>query len=106
MTMRSRKPDESRGSSECVRASVRIEGLVQGVCYRLETRREARRLGATGWVRNRADGSVEGVFEGAREPVNSLIGWCRRGPPGARVKRVDVTWEAPTGEFEEFDIRF
>jgi acylphosphatase len=51
-----------------------------------------------GWIRNRGDGSVEATFEGDDERVQSLIEWCRRGPSGASVDDVDVTWEQPRGE--------
>jgi acylphosphatase len=57
-----------------------------------------------GWVSNLPDGSVEAVFEGDVERVESMIDWSRRGPPGARVEDVEVDWEEPTGE-REFAVR-
>jgi acylphosphatase len=89
-----------------VRAHVFVSGRVQGVFFRSETRHEARRRNVTGWVRNTADGRVEAVFEGEREDVEKLIDFCRRGPPGARVTKVDVQWEDYTGEFKDFKIRY
>jgi acylphosphatase len=80
------------------RAHVRVTGLVQGVYFRAETADRARSLGLGGWVRNAADGTVEAVFEGTEDRVASLVAWCRRGPAGARVDDVAVTWEAPEGE--------
>jgi acylphosphatase len=77
---------------------VTIRGLVQGVGFRYATLRRARSRGVDGWVRNRADGSVEAVFEGAPDAVDSLVAWCRRGPSGARVDDVTVEQEAPSGE--------
>jgi acylphosphatase len=74
------------------RAEVVVRGSVQGVFFRVETRDRARSLGLAGWVRNAADGSVEGVFEGEDERVESMVEWCRRGPRGARVDDVNVTW--------------
>jgi acylphosphatase len=50
-----------------------------------------------GWVRNRADGSVEAVFEGDPGAVAALLGFCRRGPRHARVERVDEFEEEPEG---------
>ena len=69
---------------------LRIRGRVQGVWFRDTTRREADRLGVTGWIRNRGDGSVEAHVEGPRLAVEALIAHCRRGPPGARVDAVDA----------------
>jgi acylphosphatase len=81
-----------------IRARVRVRGRVQGVFFRAETRDRARSLGLAGWVRNCPDGSVEAVFEGDRERVQSMVHWCERGPSGARVDGVDVAWEEPVGE--------
>jgi acylphosphatase len=80
------------------RARVRVRGRVQGVFFRAETRARAESLGVSGWVRNAADGSVEAVFEGPDERVESLVDWCHRGPTGAEVGEVDVFAEEPTGE--------
>jgi acylphosphatase len=57
-------------------------------------------------VRNLPDGRVEAVFEGEKEAVEKLIEFCRRGPPGARVTKVEISWEPPTGEFKDFKIRY
>ena len=74
------------------RARVVIRGRVQGVFFRAETRERARSLGHVGWVRNNPDGTVEAVFEGDRDHVESLLAWCRRGPAGAKVEDVEVEW--------------
>jgi acylphosphatase len=73
-----------------VTQQLRISGRVQGVGYRDALRYEAERLGVTGWVRNRLDGSVEAVAQGAPEAVDRLIAWARRGPPAARVLELHV----------------
>lgn len=67
---------------------VRIHGRVQGVWFRGWTIREARRHGLAGWVRNRLDGSVEALFSGSEEAVETMIAACHRGPPAARVRSV------------------
>ena len=82
------------------RARVVVHGHVQGVFFRAETRDRARSLGLGGWVRNAHDGSVEAVFEGEDERVESMVDWCRRGPSGARVDDVEVAWGEPEGERE------
>jgi acylphosphatase len=80
------------------RARVVIRGRVQGVFFRAETRDRARSLGLRGWVRNAPDGTVEAVFEGERERIESILVWCRRGPALADVDDVEVHWESPEGE--------
>lgn len=89
-----------------VRAHVFVSGRVQGVFFRSEARHEARIRGVKGWVRNLPDGRVEAVFEGEEEAVKELIDFCKWGPPGAKVTKVDVKWEVYTGEFKDFEIRY
>jgi acylphosphatase len=88
-----------------VRAHLVIRGHVQGVWYRGSMQREAGRLGVAGWVRNRADGSVEAEVEGEQRAVDALTAWARRGPRGAAVTDVAVTWSEPIGERGRFEIR-
>lgn len=64
---------------------LRIEGAVQGVGYRHWMVRAAHRMGVSGWVRNRADGSVEALVQGDAPSVEELLRACRRGPPAAAV---------------------
>lgn len=66
-------------------------GRVQGVYFRVATRKVGERLGLRGWVRNRADGAVEGHLQGDEPVVEAMLEWCREGPPGADVER--LTWE-------------
>jgi acylphosphatase len=80
------------------RANVVVRGAVQGVFFRAETRNRAQSLGLGGWVRNAPDGTVEAVFEGDDERVDSMVDWCSRGPAGAAVEDVDVAWSEPQGE--------
>jgi acylphosphatase len=72
---------------------VRIYGRVQGVWFRAWTVREAADRGLSGWVRNRADGSVEAVFAGPAADVQAMIAACRHGPPAARVDRIEQATE-------------
>jgi acylphosphatase len=87
-----------------VRAHVFISGRVQGVFFRYETMHQARKHGVTGWARNLPDGRVETVFEGEEENVKKLLEFCRRGPPGADVTSMAVTWENCSGEYTAFEI--
>jgi acylphosphatase len=86
------------------RAEVTVRGMVQGVFFRVETRDRARSLGLSGWVRNASDGTVRAAFEGDDKRVASMVDWCGRGPRGARVEDVEVTWTDPEGE-QSFTIR-
>ena len=92
--------------SEFLRAHAIIHGVVQGVFFRASTREEAVRLGVGGWVRNLPDGSVEALFEGEKLKVEAILGWCHKGPPGALVSTVDITFTLYKGEFKRFDIRY
>jgi len=74
-----------------VTRQIRVNGLVQGVGYRAAMRKQAQALGVSGWVRNRADGSVEALAHGAAAAVEALIAWARRGPPAARVADVRIS---------------
>lgn len=69
---------------------LRIAGRVQGVGYRDALRGEALARGLTGWVRNRGDGTVEAVLQGEAAAVEKVSAWARRGPPAARVDRVEA----------------
>ena len=91
---------------DTLRARVTIHGIVQGVFFRASTRDEALRIGVGGWVRNLPDGTVQALVEGEKKKVEELIGWCHKGPPGARVSKVDIFWEPYKGEYMQFDIRY
>lgn len=73
-----------------------VSGKVQGVWFRASAKREADRLGVTGHARNLADGSVEVLACGEADAVAALIEWLHRGPPLARVAKVEASdWSGP-----------
>ena len=78
-----------------IRRRVVVQGRVQGVAFRYSVQRMAQQRGVAGWVANRADGTVEAVFEGEPQAVERLVEFCREGPRGAQVESVDVTDEEP-----------
>jgi acylphosphatase len=86
------------------RVRVRVAGRVQGVWFREHTCREAERLALAGWVRNRADGTVEAVLEGEKEGVAAMLRWLERGSPQAVVREVTLGEEPPRGEQGPFAI--
>ena len=83
----------------------RIEGRVQGVGFRYFTRRTARSLGLTGFVRNLPDGSVEAVAEGEDDRLAALERELQRGPSGAWVDRVESSDHQLDGGADDFEIR-
>lgn len=88
------------------RKHIIIEGKVQGVFFRAYTQRMAASLELTGWVRNLADGRVEIVIEGEENNLTAMIEWCRKGPPYAAVRRVEVIEEPYSGNYMNFNIRY
>lgn len=74
-----------------------VHGFVQGVFFRDTLRRRAVSAGVRGWVRNNWDGTVEAVFEGEPQAVESIVAFCHDGPRGAQVERVEIVAEEPEG---------
>ena len=88
-----------------VRARIVVSGRVQGVFFRYTMAQEAECRQVKGWVKNCRDGTVEAVLEGEEEKIEGLISWCRQGPPGAVVRKVEVEWQECSGEFDSFSIK-
>ena len=87
-----------------VRRRIIVQGRVQGVGFRYSLARAAWSRGVAGWAGNRADGTVEAVFEGEPEAVESLVRFSEQGPRGAKVDRVEIFEEEPEG-LARFDAR-
>jgi acylphosphatase len=85
-------------SEEQTHLRLRIEGFVQAVGYRNYVIAEATRLGIDGWVRNRADGTVEVLVSGGDKAVKELVGLCMKGPLGSTVKDVEIHKAEPSAE--------
>jgi acylphosphatase len=81
-----------------IRRRAIVHGMVQGVGFRYSAQREADRLGVSGWVRNRADGTVEAEVEGDERDVAAMLDWLASGPSGADVRDLDVEERSPAGE--------
>lgn len=84
--------------------SIKIFGRVQGVLFRHTSRREAEKLGLSGFVRNEPDGSVYIEAEGKEDKLGEYLEWCRRGPTLAKVEKVDFEWSDKLQEFHDFSI--
>lgn len=92
--------------SEQAGVQVTVTGVVQGVGFRYFVRRIAQQKGLKGFVRNLPDGSVECYAEGQRDLLNSFVDELKRGPLGAEVDQVAVSWQQPYGAYCDFQITF
>jgi len=88
------------------RIHVFISGRVQGVFFRYTSKELAEQLGVTGWIRNLPDGRVEAVIEGDEDKVEEMLEFFHKGPPLARVDKVEVIEEEYKGKFKDFRIRY
>jgi len=88
-----------------IRATITIQGRVQGVSYRSNARRKAAQYGLRGYVTNQPDGSVLIVAEGDPAQIDRLVAWCSHGPTAAIVTKLDVAHTEATGEYRDFQIR-
>ncbi len=89
---------------ESAQAHVVVRGRVQGVYFRGSLKQQADTRGVSGWVRNRADGSVEALLQGPREAVSSVVAWMKAGPRGAHVETVNVEWSDVGERLERFEV--
>jgi len=89
-----------------IRIHIYIYGRVQGVFYRRSAKMKANSLGLFGWVKNIDDGSVEAMVEGDRVKVDEFIKWAKKGPPFARVDKVEVEKFKSLENFPKFEIFF
>jgi len=92
--------------SDNKRVHVIVEGRVQGVFFRAYTSDEAKKLGLTGWVRNRPEGTVEAVIEGDADSVDAMLRWFYQGSPGSKVTKVNISEEQPVGDSSTFEIHY
>tara|TARA_Y100000310_G_scaffold113031_1_gene111580 strand:+ start:336 stop:593 length:258 start_codon:yes stop_codon:yes gene_type:complete len=83
-----------------------VHGMVQGVFFRANTRKIALSLGLKGYVRNMPEGSVEVVVEGSEDKLKELVEFCKKGPEGAEVSKVNVESSKASNEFDGFEVRY
>jgi len=88
------------------RITLKIYGLVQMVMFRDFIQRKARKLGLVGRVKNEDDGTVRVVAEGEKDNLEKLISLCYNGPVLSKVDKIDIDWQEPNGEFDEFEIKY
>lgn len=90
---------------DTVHKSLVLSGRVQGVGFRHYTRITARELEVKGWVRNRRDGKVEAMLQGAPENVTEMIERLKKGPAAARVEDIEIEELPVTEEYMLFEVR-
>jgi len=90
---------------EQIRLHAIVKGRVQGVGFRAFVVETGVALGATGWARNRWDGTVEVVAEGDQKTLEDLLAALRRGPRISKVSQVEQDWGPATGEFNTFHVK-
>ncbi|XP_006909660.1 acylphosphatase-2 [Pteropus alecto] len=86
-----------------------VFGRVQGVCFRMYTEDEAKKIGVVGWVKNTSKGTVTGQVQGPEEKVNSMKSWLSKvGSPSSRIDRTDFSNEKTISklEYSNFSIRY
>ncbi|XP_036079962.1 acylphosphatase-2 isoform X1 [Rousettus aegyptiacus] len=86
-----------------------VFGRVQGVCFRMYTEGEAKKIGVVGWVKNTSKGTVTGQVQGPEEKVNSMKSWLSKvGSPSSRIDRTDFSNEKAISklDYSNFSIRY
>jgi acylphosphatase len=89
-----------------MRATIIVQGVVQGVGFRFFVIEKAREYKVKGYVRNRPDGTVEVVAEGVKSLLQDFINRLKIGPVSAHVTGLEVAWDSSENQFSTFDIRY
>src|SRR3989344_4720433 len=96
----------AKNSNKSIRAHIIVKGHVQGIFFRLNTKRVAMEFGLRGYVKNLDDGNVEIVAEGKGGRINEFIEFCKVGPKMAKVEGIDIKFEKAKENFESFEIKY
>jgi acylphosphatase len=84
------------------RVVLKIFGLVQGVAFRYFLKTQADNLTIVGFAKNEADGTITVIAEGKKEKLELFVKHCHEGPPEAKVEKITLIWDNPTGQFTDF----
>ncbi|NVM45109.1 MAG: acylphosphatase [Candidatus Lokiarchaeota archaeon] len=88
------------------RIIIHVYGLVQGVFFRYTTRKIARKLGLTGYVKNLYDGSVYIEAEGLENKLIELLKFVKKGPDSAKVETIEYEYKEVQHKFKGFEYSF
>jgi acylphosphatase len=84
--------------------NLKIHGKVQMVFFRDCTKKQADKLGLFGWVRNNDDKTVSVSVEGKEKRLKEFLAWCHKGPPLAKVEKINEDWSDVIKGFKSFEI--
>ncbi|KAF2635813.1 Acylphosphatase [Massarina eburnea CBS 473.64] len=87
------------------RISFKVEGKVQGVCFRDFTSKQARSIGVTGYVTNASDGTVQGEAQGSRDGLEQFVQHLKKGPSAASVKNVERSEISTKSDENSFSVK-
>ena len=82
---------------------IHVYGIVQGVFFRYSTRKVARKLGLTGFVKNMPDGSVYIEAEGSSDKLKELLNYVKIGPETAEVEKIEYEFKEAKHNFKGFE---
>ena len=85
------------------RIIIKVYGSVQGVFFRYTTRKVARKIGLTGFVKNLADGSVYIEAEGSESDLKELLEFAKKGPKYAKVENIEYEFKEAQNKYKGFD---
>jgi acylphosphatase len=91
---------------ELVSAHIRVTGMVQGVGYRYFAMRQAKLFGLNGYVKNKADGSVELQVEGEKEIIEKFKSLLEKGPGYSSVENVEISHQPYTAKYTQFTVEY
>src|SRR5258708_6982884 len=95
---------ESSRETERVQLHIFAGGRVQGVGFRMYTKKEAEALKLSGWIKNLPDGRVEIIVQGKESRLQRFIKWCQKGPPSARVADLEIERSIVSKLYASFEI--
>jgi len=87
-----------------IKVYIIILGRVQGVWFRVNTKKKADELNLFGWVKNTDDGKVEAVFEGDEKKISNILEWCSKGPTKAKVSKIEIFKKKYIKKYDNFSI--
>ncbi len=90
--------------SECIRATFKIHGHVQGVGFRFFVKRNALELGLKGYVKNLLDGTVECVVESDLQKIELFKSILKKGSSRSRVKNIEMILSECKNNHNSFEI--